>query len=579
MNTPLKLAQGFSLPLDAVTQKFAILAMSGAGKTTASKVLTEGMLANNQPVVIFDPVGVWWGLRLASDGKGDGFPVLTIGGDKGDIPISGSAGESVADLLVGSGRSAIVDLSLLDDGDQQRVVADFARKAIKTSNSPLHLVLDEADVFAPETSRSKHQENCRQAICHVAQRGRVKGLGLTVICQRSSLLNKTVLTQCGTLVALRTSGSQDLKAIENWVSAFCSKQDTLEVIRSLPSLENGEAWIVSPSWLKHCGRARILLPDTYDSSKTPVAGAVQVAPKPLTGDALASAKEKLAAAAAEFEANDVDALRARVSSLKAQLEAKGTVVVSPARERELESRIHCQEQEIRNLRARTSEAVVRASDAISEARRLLAGEDSKVPLPPRPPELKPEPVPVKETKPDPEDPDLAGRLKPGQMKVLSALQRLHPMHLTLQQLATLACMSPGSGTFTAYLAVLSDRGNIQRFVAEEKGKRVSVYGITAAGVAAAGGGAPGSKPFTVDELMGMWGAVLNGKQKAMLALLVKHYPKWTTLESLAKAVEMSPGSGTFGSYISILRRYGLADTDRMKNIRASETLFLGSPKL
>jgi len=52
----LTLGPGLVLPVEAVTETFAILAKRG------------------------DPVGVWWGLRSFADGTAEGLPVVIFGG-------------------------------------------------------------------------------------------------------------------------------------------------------------------------------------------------------------------------------------------------------------------------------------------------------------------------------------------------------------------------------------------------------------------------------------------------------------------------------------------------------------------
>ena len=75
----LTLGPGLVLPVEAVTETFAILAKRGAGKTYTAAVLVEEMMGAGVPVVIVDPVGVWWGLRSSADGTAEGLPVVIFG--------------------------------------------------------------------------------------------------------------------------------------------------------------------------------------------------------------------------------------------------------------------------------------------------------------------------------------------------------------------------------------------------------------------------------------------------------------------------------------------------------------------
>src|SRR5437867_6742954 len=96
----LHLAKNLALPLDAITQKFAFLGRSGAGKTYGAGKFVEELLDAGAQVLILDPVGNWYGLRLAADGKSPGIPIPIFGGDRGDIPLLHTGGALVADLVV-----------------------------------------------------------------------------------------------------------------------------------------------------------------------------------------------------------------------------------------------------------------------------------------------------------------------------------------------------------------------------------------------------------------------------------------------------------------------------------------------
>ena len=83
----LKISDTMELPLDALTQTFAFIGKRGTGKTNGGVVLTEEFIRAGLPVCVIDPVGVWFGLRAAGDGKGQGLPVVIFGGEHADIPI------------------------------------------------------------------------------------------------------------------------------------------------------------------------------------------------------------------------------------------------------------------------------------------------------------------------------------------------------------------------------------------------------------------------------------------------------------------------------------------------------------
>lgn len=59
----LKVADNLELPIGFVTQKAALLARSGAGKTNTAVDIVEELLEAQQQCVILDPPGAWWGLQ------------------------------------------------------------------------------------------------------------------------------------------------------------------------------------------------------------------------------------------------------------------------------------------------------------------------------------------------------------------------------------------------------------------------------------------------------------------------------------------------------------------------------------
>ena len=268
---PLVLAPELSLPLEAVTETFAILAKRGAGKTYAAAVLVEEMLKAGQTVVVADPVGVWWGLRSGADGAGPGLPVAILGGDHADAPLSPEAGAAAADLAAEERLSLVLDLSHFTPPEQTRFITAFAERLYRRNRRPLHLVLDEADQFVPQVPESG-QQPLLWAMNRIVRLGRARGLGVTLISQRPAVLAKNVLTQAEVLVALRLTSPQDRKAVEAWVSAHDAPERRQEMLASLASLPVGTAWVWSPGWLdvlvKVCVRRR----ETFDSSATPRVG-------------------------------------------------------------------------------------------------------------------------------------------------------------------------------------------------------------------------------------------------------------------------------------------------------------------
>ncbi len=96
---------------------------------------------------------------------------------------------------------------------------------------------------------------------NIVRRGRNRGLGITLITQRSASLSKMVLTQVQTLIAMRTTGPQDISAIREWVKYH---QQSEEILASLASLKDGEAWVWSPQFLSKTVRVHFRRRETFD---------------------------------------------------------------------------------------------------------------------------------------------------------------------------------------------------------------------------------------------------------------------------------------------------------------------------
>jgi uncharacterized protein len=150
----LAIAADLLLPLDAITQTFAILAKRGVGKTHTGSVMAEEMLKLGQPIVVYDPTGAWWGLKASSDGKQPGYPVVVFGGEHADVPLEESAGATIATVIVEKRISAILDCSLLRKNARIRFMTEFCETLYHRNREALHFFVDEAQTIAPQNLKT-----------------------------------------------------------------------------------------------------------------------------------------------------------------------------------------------------------------------------------------------------------------------------------------------------------------------------------------------------------------------------------------------------------------------------------------
>ncbi len=259
----------FTMPLDAAVQTFAILAIRGAGKTCTATVIAEEFCRARLPWICFDPVGVWWGIRATHEGKPGGFPVVVIGGDHADIPLERTAGAKVAEALMAEPVAAVIDLSTESKRFWHTFLTDFCLALMTMSPEiPRHLFIEEAPEFVPQRTRVELTARCKEAIDRIVRLGRNRGYGCTLISQRPATVDKDVLSQCENLLVLRTVGTHDRKALQEWIEAKASDRQLDTFWKELASLPNGTAWWWSPHWLGRFEKVRIRERMTYHPGAT-----------------------------------------------------------------------------------------------------------------------------------------------------------------------------------------------------------------------------------------------------------------------------------------------------------------------
>lgn len=586
----LKIADDFKLPDEAVTETFAILAKRGKGKTYTAAVLAEEMIGAGFPTIVIDPIGVWWGLRASADGKSDGLPVVIFGGDHGDVPLEDTAGELIADVLVTQRIPAVLDLSLFSKAASRRFMAAFIERLYHRNREALHVIVDEADAFAPQRSTGD-AARLLGAMEDLVRRGRARGIGVTLITQRPAVLNKDVLTQAEVLIALGMTGPRDVAAIDEWVRLHADEDQAAAVKASLPALPVGTAWIWSPGWLDVLQRVKIRRRITFDSSATPKPGQRRVVPNRMADVDLAALGEQITATSERAKADDPKVLRRRIVELERELQAERSrpapdpviervevpvlapeiidqleALLGPAagllgetQETLVKHRIWVEDQLHRLPQAgnqgqpTTRSSAPRATQASSTTGRApVAGSATH---------REKNPSPDRETRPTSGE---GPQLKAGARRILETLARHHPMRVTRAQLGTLAKFKITGGTFQTYWSILKRSGLI-----DEDGAGV---GITEAGLDYIG--ADVGAPLTTDELREQWRTALKASARKMLDVLIDAYPNGLDRVKLAEAVDMAATGGTFQTYLGTLRRNGLVEVGP-DGIRAADVLFLG----
>jgi uncharacterized protein len=570
---------------EIATEVTAAIGIRGSGKSNVLGVIAEDLLDQGIQVVVLDPVGLWFSLRLDADGKSpSGLNVAVLGGRHGEIPLLPSAGRVVATALARSGRSAVLDVSGFSKADRCRFAADFAEQLLrdkKEHQGPLWLVLEEAQTFCPQVIRHglEYMGRMLGAFEEMAEVGRNFGLGLGLATQRPQKVNKEVLNLAENVLAFRLLGALERKAVRDWLMENDAPGRS-EVDGMLPSLNKGEALIWSPvrGIFEQAGTPK---KETYDAGATPLAAREKVQVGALDLGAL---HEAMAQVVADVEANDPRKLRARIAELErqvmdatqrtavahAQAAPRGPVIVEVCPVGAIaalrRARVHleraCTETR-ENLEALTQRVKeILDSEVAWQGERDRALQDGPAAATPLPPGRGGKRAPGANGAAGGGNPSggwdarLPTRIPPtpgldhpvvgaGALRILQALARSH-RPLTWPQARMLAGMVD-SGTSGGYRSQLL-KDDLMR---EEGG----VLLLTPAGRARAG---QVGLQATGRELLELWKRELPGKAGDMLQVLVDHGA--TERQELISAVGMKD-SGTSGGYVSLLLTYGLAEKE------------------
>jgi hypothetical protein len=304
-------------PIASLDDRLGFVGVTGSGKTYCASACVERLLDSGARVVIIDPLDVWWGLRLIADGSAPSRYAMPIfGGARGDLPINEHAGALVGETVSGMAESCIVSLGgLATKAAERRFMLAFLDAIYRRANGePVHLIFDEADLWAPQRALEPMLQSKMEEIC---RRGRVRGLIPWLITQRPAVISKDVLSQVDGLVAFKLTSSQDRDALEGWIEGQADRQQWKEIRAALPTLQQGHGvvWIPGRGVLE---TAAFPPKRTFDSSRTPKRGERRETAtlKPLDLGAL---KARLATVEAEAQANDPRALKAEIAKLKAEL--------------------------------------------------------------------------------------------------------------------------------------------------------------------------------------------------------------------------------------------------------------------
>lgn len=530
------------------THHMAIVGRTGAGKTFAAKGIVEALIATQRRVIVLDPTGAWYGLASKRDGS-PGLPVRILGGEHGGAPLATERAGQLGEWLAQHGGATVLDLSEMLIGERHRFVEEFAGAIYRFNKSPLHLVIDEADEFAPqnplpETRRMLHR------IDQIVRRGRIKGFRVMLITQRPAVIHKNVLTQANTLIAMRLTAPQDRKAIEAWVEGNADAGQAKAVMGSLARLQRGEGWVWAP---EHDVLERVTFPaiSSFDSSRAPEDGEEMAQPQAMTVD-YAPLRALL----------EVEAVPSRAANISKHSVAPTVDIGQQLKAAEQAGYERGYQAGARaGYEAGWGDAWQQIQAAIEKARTAPAHappEAAATSVPERVEQLRnyEEAEAIRERVPRTAD---GGRLSKAERLVLTALAQ-YPAGRSRTQVAILTGYASSGGGFNNALSSLRTKQWIDG--------AGDLLRITGEGRKALG-------PFTPlprgRALLQHWLGQLSKAERKALEELASVYPRTLSKEQLAHRAGYEPNGGGFNNALSRLRTLELIRGSR--EIKASEDLF------
>lgn len=143
-----------------------------------------------------------------------------------------------------------------------RLIFSVQQWVDKDKINPIALFCDEAHLYIPDDAKQSIEMTSLNSFERIAKEGRKYGVGLVVITQRPSEVNRTVLSQSNNFIAMRLTNADDQNVVKKLMPDSIGNFADL-----LPILDIGEALVVGDASLLP-SRIKIKEPDHKPNSNT-----------------------------------------------------------------------------------------------------------------------------------------------------------------------------------------------------------------------------------------------------------------------------------------------------------------------
>jgi hypothetical protein len=252
-DVPIGVAAAPALAPEPVGTGRVVYANGPLAAARATLVLVEAMLAAPHRVVVVDPIGVCWGLRLAADGRAPGIRIPVLGGFSGDHALPVDAGEAVADWLVDDVPSAVLDLSRTQAAAQARFLGSLLGRLLQRNRLPLHVVFMAADIVSD-----------RAQLDAFVPAAWASNVGFTLATGRPDLLPDALTASVGSLVVVGKPVGPARMGLGRLLMRRLPDERAAAVAATVSALADGDACVAAldsfaPVRCVHLGRPRTYL--------------------------------------------------------------------------------------------------------------------------------------------------------------------------------------------------------------------------------------------------------------------------------------------------------------------------------
>jgi hypothetical protein len=286
---------------NVITGRTFIASITRWGKSwTARKIIEECF--GHAGIIVIDPEGEYISLR-------EKYPFLIIGKD---IPLQLETAEFMADKILESKISVIIDLSKIEDEYGKEYVEKLLHRFFfleTTIRTPYLIIVEEAEDFGPEKGIAT--ATCVDILRNITKKGGKRGIGILMIAHRPAWVSKGILSQCANKAIGRIDWPGDLNVLEEYTRIPRATTDRL------PNLGKGE-FCFTGDWVEKTVFVKVGQVKTTHLGFTP--DVVPPSPKELQG-VLASLRKAIPEVIEKIKPTVVPIEKIK-SDLKVELEHK-----------------------------------------------------------------------------------------------------------------------------------------------------------------------------------------------------------------------------------------------------------------